>query len=746
MRRLRAITGALRLRVVPVTLLVGALVVVIAALAWGVERAGLTAFGAREHGEDDQPARRDTTLRFGDRGAERAAGSGSTEPGGAEPSGTPSVGRGMSDDEMGFEEQALGNVRAKHWLLQPMPSHCVSKRLWSTWPWQVFAQWRPDGREVLFSQGPELFAVTADGGAVRRVAQAWRPTAAGPPPDPRVVDAFGPRSVGTMFPFDLSPDGEWLMFVTCAYPRPGSTPTPDGFVARDYENELARVPVAGGEPARVTRNLVFDGPPAWSPDGRRVAFVQGDGRRLSTAAADGSDLRGLVEAPEGSRIWWTAPAWSPDGRHLAFIGRVEDRSSGLYVVPSAGTRLLQLADVRPVTWRAGAPAWSPDGQRLAFARVEDRGVGLYTIAADGTDERRLTSFFDPRLTSSTFGYQGRIRSLAWSPDGAKILLIANPDLWDNDHSLALPVVVDATDGHQVSIELPFPQPENDQLGWHPRAAAWAPDGSRIAVLAELFARRLFDLLDTFPVWPVTLLSVAPDGNDIRVLAQSRLGDNWYNEHLNDGFGPTMTPNGSGVCAAGVVIPGPSAKPALVRDCRGLLEIRQVLQGESFLHWTSKVPVRAWTDLPMRPIDEWPGVEVDGSPPRIRGLVLEGLGGTIPPELARLTALVSLDLSSSYLDGPIPAALGNLAALEHLDLSGNGLTGPIPAELGELANLTHLDLRNNALAGSIPAGLGALPRLERLYLTGNQLTGCIPAELRPTGDHDLGELGLPRCAA
>ncbi len=638
------------------------------------------------------------------------------------------------------------DAQPKHWLQQPTSSDCPSIRGWTTWPWQVFVQWRPDGREVLFSQGPELYAVTADGGEVRRVAQAWRPvTGRSTWIAPSPPDAESARSVGTMFPFDISPDGEQLMFATCTYPRPGSTPTRGGFDAGAYEYELARVPVTGGEPERVTRNLVFDGHPSWSPDGRRVAFVQGEERRLSTVAADGSDLRGIVEVPEGSRIWWGAPAWSPDGRHLAFAGRVEDRSSGLYVVPSAGSELLQLADLRPLTMRSGRPAWSPDGRRLAFSRRDDRGVGLYTIAADGTDERRLTSFFDPRLTSR-FGYQGRIRSLAWSPDGAKILLIANPDLWDNDQTLALPVVVDATDGRQVSIELPFPQPWNDQLAWSPRAAAWAPDGSRIAVLAELNALDLFDSFDTFPVWPVTLLSVAPDGTDIRVLAQSRLGDNWYYERANDDYGPTMTPNGPGVCAAGVAIPDPAENPELVRDCIVLLEIRHVLQGESFLHWIAKVPVRTWTDLPMRPMHEWPGVDVGGSPLRIRALVLEGLGGTIPPELAQLTELVRLDLSGSYLDGHIPAELGNLAALEDLDLSGNRLTGPIPVELGQLANLTLLALHNNALAEPIPAMLGELPRLERLYLKGNQLSGCIPADLRPTRDHDLRDLGLPRCAA
>ena len=636
--------------------------------------------------------------------------------------------------------QVARDVRANHWLQQPASSRCVSKRGWTTWPWQVFVQWRPDGREVLFSQGPELFAVTADGGPVRRVAQAWRPAAASPPPHLLAVDWGSPRSVGTMFPFDISPDGEQLMFATCTYPRPGSTPTPAGFVAADYEYELARVPVAGGEPARITRNLVFDGHPSWSPDGRRVAFVQGsEGRRLSTVAADGTDLRGIVEALEGFRIVRAAPAWSPDGGQLAFVGRPNYRPLGIYVVPSAGTSLLESQDLSPLVTRAVLPAWSPDGRRLAFARRDDDSVGLYTIAVDGTDERQLTVFADPRLELAPM-----IESLAWSPDGTKILLIVFPFYGQGDQPRAIPYVVDATSGGQVSIEPPLPRQEKRGIEWRPRAAAWAPDGTRIALLAELNALDLFNSYDTFPVWPVALLSVAPDGTDVLVLAQSRLGDDWYNDRKSDGYGPTMTANGPGVCGADGVIPDPAANPGLLHDCMVLLRIRHVLHGEYFLHWFSDVPVPAWTDLPLRPLAEWDGVEVSGSPPRVRGLTLAGLSGEIPPELARLTALVRLDLNSGYLEGPIPAELGDLARLEHLDLSDNRLTGPIPSELGQLANLTLLDLHRNALAGPIPEALGALPRLEQLNLNGNQLTGCIPADLQPTGDHDLGDLGLPRC--
>ena len=304
------------------------------------------------------------------------------------------------------------DAQPKHWLLQPRPSRCVSKRGWTTWPWQVFVQWRPDGREVLFSQGPELFAVTADGGAVRRVAQAWRPTAASRPANPRVVDAESARSVGTMFPFDISPDGEQLMFVTCTYQRPGSTPTRDGFVAADYEYELARVPVAGGEPERITRNLVFDGHPSWSPDGRRVAFVQGwEGRRLSTVAADGSDLRGIVEAPEGSQIWRGAPAWSPDGEHLALHrsrggplrGTLRGAVGGYHVAATSRS-----AAPNHLGECAGVVAGRPPAGLLPDAMTE-RCWACTPSLRTGPTSNRLTIFADPRLDITLSGIRARIR-------------------------------------------------------------------------------------------------------------------------------------------------------------------------------------------------------------------------------------------------------------------------------------------------------------------------------------------------
>ena len=134
-------------------------------------------------------------------------------------------------------------------------------------------------------------------------------------------------------------------------------------------------------------------------------------------------------------------------------------------------------------------------------------------------------------------------------------------------------------------------------------------------------------------------------------------------------------------------------------------------------------------LTDRPLEEWHGVEVDGSG-RVTRLHLQSnyLTGPIPPELVSLTNLISLDLSANELTGPVPAELGGLANLKTLWLHGNELTGEIPAVLGSMPNLGRLELGGNRLTGSIPSELGALSNLGSLGLAGNRLTGPIPAEL------------------
>ena len=102
---------------------------------------------------------------------------------------------------------------------------------------------------------------------------------------------------------------------------------------------------ADGSDVRRVAPKATSGEPAWSPDGRRIAFRIFDGRRFESAGnsdlfvvnADGSGLRRLTRGAANVR-WF---AWSPDGRTVAFL-----RNREVYMVNADGTgerRLTQLS-------------------------------------------------------------------------------------------------------------------------------------------------------------------------------------------------------------------------------------------------------------------------------------------------------------------------------------------------------------------------------------------------------------------
>ena len=131
-----------------------------------------------------------------------------------------------------------------------------------------------------------------------------------------------------------------------------------------------------------------------------------------------------------------------------------------------------------------------------------------------------------------------------------------------------------------------------------------------------------------------------------------------------------------------------------------------------------------------PLSSWYGVSTDDANGRVTSLSLinNGLIGTLPPALGRLSRLVWLRLFDNQLTGAIPSELGNLSRLTYLELFGNQLTGAIPSALDNLSNLEHLNLARNQLTGAIPSELGNLSRLKYLDLFDNQLTGAIPSAL------------------
>ncbi|KAM3700637.1 hypothetical protein ACB098_05G111500 [Castanea mollissima] len=111
------------------------------------------------------------------------------------------------------------------------------------------------------------------------------------------------------------------------------------------------------------------------------------------------------------------------------------------------------------------------------------------------------------------------------------------------------------------------------------------------------------------------------------------------------------------------------------------------------------------------------------------LFLKGqdLDGVLPPSLAKLPYLNTIDFTRNYLSGTIPPEWAS-TKLEFMSITVNNLSGPIPSYLGNITTLIYMSIESNLFSGTVPPELGNLVNLENLILSANNLTGELPIAL------------------
>jgi Tol biopolymer transport system component len=154
---------------------------------------------------------------------------------------------------------------------------------------------------------------------------------------------------------------------------------------------------------RLTSTNDDDQHPTWSPDGRSIAFSRGTPGDIYIMRPNGSNVRKLLAHPTGE----SEPAWSPDGKWIAYVQREPGSPvRDLWLMRSDGTGSHRLTALDASSLN---PAWSPDSKHLAFAsNVVASLYDIYVLRIGRKKARRMThegpDTFEP----------------AWSPDGGTI--------------------------------------------------------------------------------------------------------------------------------------------------------------------------------------------------------------------------------------------------------------------------------------------------------------------------------------
>jgi Tol biopolymer transport system component len=212
--------------------------------------------------------------------------------------------------------------------------------------------------------------------------------------------------------------------------------------------------------------------PSFSPDGTRITFAWRQppqaGSRIVVKMVDDEPVQELTRPSGGSRH--ESPAWSPDGRSIAFARNTRnplsrdgaDERSGIYVIPAIGGSERRVYSGQVCAW--GGPTWAPDGRTLVFTaiRTSTERCSLFRLSLDTMEIAQLTSSETPELARANL----IVAYPAFSPDGKNIAFVCFFQDYSDDVYL-----IPSQGGAPTRLTF-------DAKAIHP-PVAWTPDATAI---------------------------------------------------------------------------------------------------------------------------------------------------------------------------------------------------------------------------------------------------------------------------
>jgi tricorn protease len=274
-----------------------------------------------------------------------------------------------------------------------------------------------DGR-IVYEEGGELRIYDTNTGAISKL-QIYVPN------DGVAMRPSRVSAAGNIEQWGLSPKGKRAVFAA--------------------RGDIFTAPIEHGPTRNLTNSSnAHDKWPAWSPDGKRIAFLSdrtGEDE-LYLVNQDGSgDLEQLTDDGKEMRY---RPAWSPDGKYIAF----SDKYGKIYLVEVASKKKKEIAD-DPINFVLDY-TWSPNGGFLAFTLSEPNGFNsLWVYSVAGGKLHRITgemwNEFEP----------------AWGPDGNYLYYMSDREYYPQIGSIEWNYVMDRETGIfalalRKDVKNPFP--------------------------------------------------------------------------------------------------------------------------------------------------------------------------------------------------------------------------------------------------------------------------------------------------